>query len=133
MIKMTKWYDERSSSSSSSSNRRKTKADTPIPISAEHTRTEKIGYYCNYCQCNLVKISDKEWYCNSCSISQYPSSEEVRSKSKISTPAGRNTESLVAYPPEHDDLSKKPVEVKGGLAELKRRGIHVTSYKEGFG
>jgi hypothetical protein len=59
--------------------------------------------------------------------------EQLRSKSRLTAPTGRNNDSLVAYPPEPNDLSKPTVEIKGGLAELKKRGIHVTSYKEGFG
>jgi hypothetical protein len=81
----------------------------------------------------MVKISDDEWFCNHCKSSANPEIEEVRSKSRLSVPTERNTAALISYPPEPDDLTKKPAEVKGGLAELKKRGIRITSYKEGFG
>jgi hypothetical protein len=37
-----------------------------------------------------------------------------------------------AYPPE-PDLRRKKVEIKGGLAELQKRGIKITRYTESKG
>lgn len=126
---MTKYYEEQNRLEKI----RQQKADLPISISAERTKEDKKRYYCNYCQYNLVKIADDEWYCNHCKTSAYPQVEQLRSKCKITTPIGLNMEPCLSYLPEPNDLSKKPVEVKGGLKALKDRGIKITSYKEGVG
>lgn len=105
-------------------------ADTPIAISEEYTRpdNDNAQYVCSYCQCNLTKINEDEYYCNRCSLFQYPNIQSVRSKSRITTP-------LVSYAedPDANFFKDKNPEPKGGLAELKRRGLKITSYKEGFG
>ena len=126
---MTKYYEEQNRIEKM----RQQKADLPIAISGEQAKEDKKRYYCNYCQYNLVKISEEEWYCNHCKTSAYPQVEQLRSKSKITTPIGLNLEPCLSYLPEPDVLSKKPTEVKGALKSLKDRGIKVTSYKEGFG
>lgn len=121
----TKYYDDHT---------RKTKPDTPIAISGEKlTKSDKPSYYCNYCQYKMVKISEEEWHCNHCNNSAYPQVEQLRSKSKITTPIGMNLEPCLSYAPEPNDLSKPEVEIKGGLKTLKDRGIKITSYKEGVG
>lgn len=111
--------------------------DTPIPISEEYTRpdNDKTQYVCSYCQCNLAKINEEEWYCNRCSLFQYPNIESVRSKSRISTPIGLNMEPLVSYTEDPDArfFKDKTPEPKGGFKALKDRGIRITSYKEGYG
>lgn len=109
---------------------RQQKADLPIAIIGEHAKEDKKRYYCNYCQYNLVKISEEEWYCNHCKTSAFPNIEQLRSKSKISTPIGLNLEPCLSYLPEPYDLSKNPIEPKGTFAELQKRGIKITSYKE---
>ena len=113
---------------------RQQKADLPIAISGEeYTKPAKLRYFCSLCQFNLTRISETEYFCNHCKTSAYPSNEEMRSKSRLSVPTGRNTDALISYSPEPDDLSKKSVEIKGALKTLKDRGIKITSYKEGFG
>jgi hypothetical protein len=85
----------------------------------------------------LSKLTDssgqnQNYYCNHCSIEFNPSKSEVRSKSKLTTPEGPPETPYVAYPPE-PELRKKKVEIKGGLAELQKRGISITSYTESKG
>jgi len=77
----------------------------------------------------MVKISESEWFCNHCKSSAFPEVEQLRSKSKITTPIGLNLEPCLSYLPEPSDLSKKLVEIKGGLKALKDRGIKITSYR----
>jgi hypothetical protein len=43
-----------------------------------------------------------------------------------------NQNPVVLYPPE-PELGKKKTEIKGGLAELQKRGIKITSYTESKG
>ena len=103
----------------------------PIAISGEeYTKPEKPRYHCNNCQFNLIRISDNEYFCNHCKSSVYPSSEEVRCKSRLSAPKERNTDALISYSPEPDDLTRKPVEPQGAFKALRVRGIKITSYKE---
>lgn len=72
------------------------------------------------------------YYCVTYSIEINPEETEVRSKSRLTTPEGINQTPYVAYPPE-PDLRRKKTEIKGGLAELQKRGIKVTSYTESKG
>ena len=59
---MTKHYDKPN-----------TYADSPIAIADEYTKPDTIDFICNYCQCRLIKMSEEgEYYCNKCSILQYP-------------------------------------------------------------
>jgi hypothetical protein len=87
-----------------------------------------------------VKLSDSKgasesFNCKSCSI-EVLESENLRKRSKLVTPKDRNNETLVSTTPGVDYQSvenyKEP-EIKGGLAELKRRGIKITHYNEGQG
>jgi hypothetical protein len=72
------------------------------------------------------------YYCSKCVIN-YPDKSETKSKSRLSTPQKSNNERpAVAYPPTID-LRKKKTDIKGGLAELQKRGIKVTSYTESKG
>lgn len=125
---MTKYYEEQNKIE----RMRQQKADLPIAINAEHAKEDKKRYYCNYCQYNLVKISAQEYFCNHCKTSAFPNIEQLRSKSKITTPIRLNMEPCLSYAPE-PNISKPEVEIKGGLKALKDRGIKITSYKEAFG
>jgi hypothetical protein len=72
------------------------------------------------------------WYCGKCTI-EYADKAEVKSKSRLSAPQQSNSERpAVAYPPE-PGLSRKDHSIKGGLAELQRRGMKINNYTEGKG
>jgi hypothetical protein len=110
--------------------------DTPISI-RNYEHDEPKTYYCNNCNRTLNKLIDSSgqnvsYYCNHCSIEVIPSLTEVRSASKLVTPEGPIENPSVSYPPEVT-IGRTPPEIKGGLAELKKRGIRITSYKEGKG
>ncbi|CAN5539996.1 hypothetical protein BH18THE2_BH18THE2_28500 [soil metagenome] len=108
-------------------------ADTPTPISDEYTKPDTIDFMCSYCQCKLLKMSDEgEYYCNRCSISQYPDVEDVRSKTRITTPIGLNLEPCLSYAPDpneafFNDNNPKP---EGAFKALKDRGLKITNYTE---
>jgi hypothetical protein len=107
------------------------KPDTPTPISGEQFTNERKEYFCSYCQCDLRRINDEEYYCNRCSISQYPNIDDVRSKSRITTPIGLSTEPLVSYPERPDArFYKEKPEIKGGLKALKDKGLRIKNYQE---
>jgi hypothetical protein len=126
---MTRYYD--------SSHRYKPKEDTPIPIGEQWTRDPNPSYICNYCQRTMSKLTDRSglspsWYCTHCSIEVDPSITEVRSKSPLTTRDEPPDNPVVSIPPE-PSLRKKKKEIKGGLVELQKRGIKVTSFTESKG
>jgi hypothetical protein len=130
---MTKYYNDKTKG---------TPVDTGAPLSlpnyeqiAIDSREER---YCPYCSLRLSKLIDSSgmnpnWYCSKCVIN-YPTKSESKSKSHLSTPQKSNNENpRVAFPPE-PSLSRKKTEIKGGLAELARKGsIKITSYTESKG
>lgn len=128
---MTKYFEEQNKIE----RMRQQKADLPIAISGENLRDNKKAYYCNDCQYKMVKISDDEYHCNHCNNSAYPEVEQLRSKSKITTPIGMNLEPCLSYPkdPDADFFKDKNPEPKGTFKILKDMGIKITSYSEGVG
>lgn len=119
---MTKYYN----------NKPDPNADIPIAISDEYTKpdNDNTQYVCSYCQCNLIKMSEEgEYYCNRCSISQYPDVEDVRSKSRISTPLGLNLEPCLSYLPDPNLQDNNP-EIEGAFKALQDKGIKITRYEE---
>jgi hypothetical protein len=116
---------------------RQQKADLPIAISEEEFNSDSDSdskeYICKHCMRRLVKIDEEgEWYCNHCSISQFPEVEDVLSKHKLVTPIGLNLEPCLSYPPDPNEeyfKDKKP-EIKGGLKTLQDKGVRITSYNE---
>jgi hypothetical protein len=130
---MTKYNDNRN---------RGVRNNADVPISLPNYEQIEIDsreeHYCPYCQLNLSRLIESSgqnthaFYCSKCTI-EYPNKSEVKSKSRLSTPQKSNNENpRIAYPPE-PTLRKKKVEIKGGLAELQKRGIKITSYTESKG
>jgi hypothetical protein len=92
-------------------------------------------FYCDSCHRNLNKLIDKSgenisYYCNNCNVETFPT-EQIRSKSRLSTPDGPIEEPGVSYAPEIGLRKKK--EVKGGLRAMQEKGYKITNYKEGKG
>jgi hypothetical protein len=114
-----------------SNNKTNPYAHIPISISDEYTKpdNDSIEYVCNYCHCSLIKMSEEgEYYCNRCSISQYPDVEAVRSKSKITTPRGLNLKPCLSY---LADANPAPKDIEpGAFKALKAKGIKITRYEE---
>jgi hypothetical protein len=74
-------------------------------------------------------MSEEEYYCIRCSISQYPDVEAVRSKSKITTPLGLNFEPCQSYLPDANPAPKS-IEPEGAFKALKDRVLKITNYTE---
>jgi ribosomal protein L37AE/L43A len=114
--------------------------DTPISV-PNYEQIEIDSHtdrYCPYCQFKLSSLIDssgmnRNWYCSKCTIS-YPDKAQVKSKARLGTPQKSNNERpAVSYPPEVG-LPKKDHSIKGGLAELARKGsIKITHYTESKG
>jgi hypothetical protein len=93
-------------------------------------------FICEFCRCVLTKLVDASgenvsYYCNRCSMTTYDTNE-LRSQSYLEMSDGPVEEPSISYAPEKK-IERKKKEIKGGLAELEKRGVHVTSYKEGKG
>jgi hypothetical protein len=128
---LTKYYSDK--------NKFRINNDTPISI-PNYEQIERDSHeerFCPYCQFKLSRLIDSSgcnpsFYCSKCTI-EYPDKSETKSKSGLSTPQKSNNERpAVSYAPE-PTLGKKKTEIKGGLAELQKRGIKVTSYTESKG
>ena len=124
VYKMTKLYNKKSNPYE----------DIPISIADQYTKEDNPQYFCSYCQRDLVLINaeDGEYYCKNCSISAYPEHEDVRSKSKITTPLGLNLEPCLSYLPDANPIPKS-VEPEGTFKALQDKGIKITHYEERAG
>jgi hypothetical protein len=125
---LTKYYDNR--------NRGIPNQDLPISI-PDYTNIEsREERFCPYCNIKLSRLIDSSglnpsWYCGKCVI-EYPEKSETKSTSRLSTPQQKsnNERPAVSYAPE-PGLVRKKTQVKGGLAELAKRGsIKITHYTE---
>jgi hypothetical protein len=99
---------------------------------------EVTTFICNYCNRDLIKLSDSSgnnvsWYCNHCSIPFEPENESIRHKQKLEVP-DRNVEPAIATTPGIPDISiRHEPEPKGAFKALQQRGLRITAYKEDVG
>jgi hypothetical protein len=124
---MTRYFSER--------NKFNKEDDTPISIRNYNEDTSQKTYYCNFCNRNLVKLTDSKgsspsWYCPNCNTEVDPSITEVRSKSPLSVPEGPPEHPLASTKFKEPSFGKTPREYKGAFAALKARGIKMTYYKD---
>jgi hypothetical protein len=95
--------------------------DTPISVGAEEWNAEsRPPYICDFCHHTLIKLQNKtnvSWWCRNCNSEYDPEA--------VTNPS-------ISYAPE-PTLKRKGKEVKGGLAELQRRGLKISNYTEGKG
>ena len=110
--------------------------DTPISLHNYEQIDSRTEHYCPFCQLKLSRLVDRSglnpsYYCSKCVI-EYPDESDVKSKSYMLTPQKFNPTPYTAYAPE-PELGKKKTEIKDGLAELQKRGVRITSYKESRG
>jgi hypothetical protein len=109
--------------------------DNKVVISSEYYKNDRPSCLCSFCNCTLSKLKDAGqnnimYFCTRCSIEFDPESENLRKESKITVP-DRNTEPAVSTTPGIPDISiRKEPEIKGGLLELKRKGLKITDYHE---
>lgn len=96
---------------------------------------ERIDYVCPECHRNLVKLSDRQgnnqdWFCKSCSIS-FSDTQQIQIKSKLTNPYEEDIEpaiSIVNVDFGEDVEIRHTPPVRGGLAELQKRGLKITYY-----
>jgi hypothetical protein len=110
-----------------------------VIISSEQYEAPEITtFICNYCNRDLIKLSDSSgknvsWYCNNCSVPFEPEKESIRHKQKLEVP-DRNIEPAIATTPGIPDISiRKEPEIKGGLKKFQEKGLRITHYEEKVG
>jgi hypothetical protein len=97
---------------------------------------EITTFICNYCNRDLIKLSDSSgnnvsWYCNHCSVPFEPENESIRHKQKLEVP-DRNIEPAIATTPGIPDISiRHEPELKDGALALSKKGtIRFTHYED---
>jgi hypothetical protein len=112
--------------------------DTPVSIGDEWNRDPRREYVCSYCNRTMIKLQDRNsanisFFCSMCNIqTNEEETDNLRTRSRLQMPEGVNTTPYIAHTPE-PGLKRKKVEVKGGLAELQKRGIRIKNYTESKG
>jgi hypothetical protein len=111
------------------------KKDKVVLSSEEYEAPEITTYICNYCNRDLIKLSDGNgnnvsWYCNNCSIPFGPENESIRHKQKLEVP-DRNIEpavSSIQTNMANQVEVRHTVPVRGGFAELEKKGLKIKDY-----
>jgi hypothetical protein len=110
--------------------------DKVIISSEQYEAPEITTFICNYCNRDLIKLSESSgnnvsWYCNNCSIPFEPENESIRHKQKLEVP-DRNIEPAIATTPGIPDISiRHEPELKDGALALSKKGtIRFTQYKD---
>ena len=96
---------------------------------------EVTTFICNYCNRDLIKLSDGNgnnvsWYCNNCSIPFEPENQSIRHKQRLEVP-DRNVEPAIATTPGIPDISiKKEPDLSPTFKALQKKGLKITRYEE---
>jgi len=120
-----------------SKSRQTHKKDDKVVLSSEYYTNEiKPSYICSWCSRVLTRLTDASqsnpsWFCRSCNIEFDPESEDVRKESKLFVP-DRDQEPAITsiqYNMADEVEIRHTPEIRGGFAELQKKGIKITSYK----
>src|SRR5215208_1735060 len=104
-----------------------------VIISSEYYENDRPSYICSFCNQTLSRLTDAgqnnhTYWCRNCSTSFDPQEENLRKESKIQVP-DRNTEPAVTSIGFTPDVAlRKPVELRGGFAQLQKKGLKFKSY-----
>src|ERR687896_2113655 len=110
------------------------KQNDKVVISFEDYQNDRPSYLCSFCNCTLSKLQDAGqnntmYYCTRCSVEFDPQEENLRKESKITVP-DRNVEPCVSTTPGIPDISiRHTPPIRGGLAELQKKGLKIKDYK----
>src|ERR687897_1818851 len=114
-------------------NQTKPTKDNKVVIGDEWIGDNNPVFSCDFCNRVLIKLADRSnlnisYFCSFCKIPFDPSQTEIRKKSKLETP-NRNVEPAVSTTPGIPDISlHKEPELRGGFAELQKKGIKIKDY-----
>src|ERR671912_1193875 len=109
------------------------KKDDKIVISSEFYKNDRPSYLCSWCNCTLSKLQDAgknntTYFCTRCAIEFDPESENLRKESKLTVP-NRDIEPAVSTTPGIPDISiTHTPPIRGGFAELEKKGIRIKNY-----
>jgi hypothetical protein len=119
-----------------SDNNRRYKPREDTPIVASYSTNERREYVCSYCNRTMTKLQDRNsanisFFCNACNIETNPEeTDNLRTRSCLQMPEGVNTTPYVSTKFIEPTVGKTPSPVRGTFAELQRRGIRITNYKD---
>ncbi|SRR5215204_59770 len=108
--------------------------DKVVIASEQYTGEDKPSYLCSFCNQTLIRLTDAgqnntSFWCRNCSVEFNPEDENLRKESKLIVP-DRNIEPAVTSIGNVPDVSiRHTPPIRGGLAELQKKGIKITSYK----
>jgi hypothetical protein len=114
-------------------NQSRDKNKDKVVISSEYYLNDRPSYLCSFCNCTLSKLQDAGgnntmYFCTRCSVEFDPTEENLRKESKITMP--ERVEPCVSTTPGIPDISiRHTAPIRGGLAELKRKGLKIKDYK----
>ena len=106
-----------------------------VVISSEFYKNERPSYICSFCNQTLIRLTDAgmnntTFWCRHCSIEFDPESENLRKESKLIVP-DRNIEPAVTSIQTNMEDSvaiRHTPEIRGGFAELQKKGIKIKDY-----
>jgi len=104
-----------------------------IIISSEYYENDRPSYICSFCNQTLSCLTDagqnnSTFWCRHCSIEWDPEAENLRKESKLTVP-DRNIEPAVSTTPGIPDISiRHEPPLRGGFAELQKKGIKIKDY-----
>jgi hypothetical protein len=118
------------------SQKRQSINDDKVVISSEYYKNDKPVYLCSWCNCTLSKLQDAgknntTYFCTRCAIEFDPESENLRRESKLFVPDRSIQPAITSIQTNMADeveIRHTPP-IRGGFAELQKKGIKITSYK----
>lgn len=94
-------------------------------------------FYCQYCHVKLIPLPKGLYECPKCVIRFNPDQDRMRRGTMINTIEGPISvaapkEVAVSTTPRDlpNPFDRQPPQVRGGLAELQKKGIKITSYQD---
>jgi hypothetical protein len=107
-----------------------------ITIGDEYSGEDRPVYLCSWCNCTLSKLQDAgknntTYFCTRCAIEFDTESENLRKESRLIVP-DRNIQPAITSIQNNmaDEVEiRHTPEIRGGFAELQKKGIKITSYK----
>jgi DNA-directed RNA polymerase subunit RPC12/RpoP len=114
-------------------NTNKNKNKDIVTIGDEWTGEDRPSYLCSWCNSTLSKLQDAgqhntTYFCTRCAIEFDPESENLRKESKLIVP-NRNIKPAVSTTPGIPDISiRHTPPIRGGFAELQKKGIKIKDY-----
>jgi hypothetical protein len=103
-------------------------------IADEYSGEDRPEYLCSFCNITLLRLTDSggqnaTYWCRRCNVEFDLEAENLRKESKIAVP-DRNQEVAITSVGSTPDVSIRHIPpIRGGFAELQKKGIKITSYK----